>query len=94
VQRAARLAGIRSRPYETPREFSRRVGFVIDREPEARQLAEAYEEYRYGRPGSPQSDPATAERAYLMLRNKLFGGILRRRALKQRDREMDYRPFG
>jgi transglutaminase-like putative cysteine protease len=94
VQRAARHAGIRSRPYETPREFSRRVGFVIDREPEARQLAEAYEEYRYGRPGSPQSDPATAERAYLMLRNKLFGGILRRRALKQRDREMDYRPFG
>lgn len=94
VQRAARLAGIRSRPYETPREFSRRVGFVVDREAEARQLATAYEEVRYGRPGSPRSDPAAAERAYTLLRNKLFGGIVRRRELKQRDREADYRPFG
>lgn len=94
VQRAARLAGIRSRPYETPREFSRRVGFVIEREPEALQLAQAYEEVQYGRPGSPQSDPAIAERAYTALRNKLFGGILRRRELKQRDRDRDYRPMG
>jgi len=94
VQRAANLAGIRSRSYETPREFSRRVGFVVDRPAEAQQLAQAYEEVRYGRPGSPRSDPAAAERAYTMLRNKLFGGILRRRELKQREREADYRPFG
>jgi hypothetical protein len=94
LQRAARLAGINSRPYETPREFSRRVGIVIDKEAEARQLTDAYEEARYGRPDSHRVDPGAAERAYAMLRNTLLGGILRRRELKQREKEIDYRPFG
>jgi flagellar biosynthesis protein FliQ len=94
VQRAARLAGIRSRPYETPREFSRRVGIVVQREAEAKQLADAYEEARYGRPDSRKVDTGAAERAYAMLRNTLLGGILRRRELKQREKEIDYRPFG
>ncbi|MCC7365758.1 MAG: DUF4129 domain-containing protein [Dehalococcoidia bacterium] len=79
VHRVAGWAGLGSRPEETPREWSRRVGSAIEREGEAVQLASAYEESRYGRPDLQRMSDDQAEGAYKQLRNSLFGRVFRRK---------------
>ena len=79
VQRAAGWAGLGSRPAETPREWSRRLGGAIDREDDAKHLAEAYEEARYGRPDLQRVDDAVTAKSYTSLRNTLVGAIFRRK---------------
>ena len=78
AQRAASWAGLDSAREETPREWSNRLGSAIDREYEARTLASAYEEARYGRPDSSKLDEADVTGAYRQLRKTLFRMILRR----------------
>lgn len=79
TQRLAGWAGLGSRPAETAREWSRRVGSAIDREPEAAGLAEAYEESRYGRPDLQRIDDDTALSAYQKVRGALVSKVLRRK---------------
>lgn len=79
VQRAAGWAGLGAKRGETPREWSRRLGAAIDREPDATQLAAAYEEARYGRPDLQREDDAETASAYKRLRNTLLGKVARRR---------------
>jgi len=80
TQRLAGWAGLGGRPEETPREWSQRVGSAVAREDEARRLAEAYEEARYGRPDLQRIEDEDAESSYRKLRNSLFGRIFRRKA--------------
>jgi transglutaminase-like putative cysteine protease len=79
VQRVAGWAGLGSRPAETPREWSRRLGGAIDREDDATHLADAYEEARYGRPDLQRIDDAVAAKSYTSLRNTLIGAIFHRK---------------
>ena len=72
-------AGLARGPAETAREWSRRVGAAIDREPEAAGLAEAYEESRYGRPDLQRIDDDTALSAYQKVRGALVSKVLRRK---------------
>lgn len=78
VQRLSRFVGMAPRPEETAREWSARVGSAVDREAEARTLAMAYEETKYGRPDLQRIDDADAEGAYKRLRQRLTGVLLRR----------------
>jgi transglutaminase-like putative cysteine protease len=78
VQRVAGWAGLGARTGETPREWSRRLGGAIDREADASQLADAYEETRYGPKDLQRVDENVAQKAYHSLRNTLFGAVLRR----------------
>ncbi len=78
TQRVASWAGLGSHKDETPREWSNRLGTSIGRETEAKSLATAYEEARYGRPDSHQVPDAEAESAYKRLRTTLVRMVLRR----------------
>src|SRR4029078_3605741 len=68
TQRLAGWVHLRSRAAETPREWSRRMGKAVDREPEAVQLSDAFEEARYGRPDLQRIDDADANASYKSLR--------------------------
>jgi transglutaminase-like putative cysteine protease len=78
VQRMAGWAHLGARPNETAREWSRRMGTAIEREPEALQLADAYEETRYGRPDLQRIDDDATNNSYLSLRSTLLSTVLRR----------------
>ena len=54
------------------------MGAAIEREPDAIQLAEAYEEVRYGRPDLQRVDESETRGAYLKLRSALASTVLRR----------------
>jgi transglutaminase-like putative cysteine protease len=80
--RTQRLAGwskLGPRRAETPREWSRRMGSAIEREPEATKLASVFEEARYGRGAAPQGDDSEAQAAYRPVRNALVARLLRRK---------------
>mgnify|MGYP002682885561 FL=1 len=83
TQRLAGWAKLGSRPSETPREWSRRMGRSIDRESDAIQLSDAYEESRYGRPDLVRIDDADAESSYNSLRGALAAKLLRRKPRKK-----------
>jgi transglutaminase-like putative cysteine protease len=83
TQRLAGWAGLGSRPAETPREWSRRLGESIQREEPAARLSEAYEESRYGRPDQLRIDDAEAVASYRSLQGPLLGRILGRRKRRQ-----------
>lgn len=78
VQRLGRWAHVSAMPTETPREWSRRLGTAVDRPEDADELADAFEEARYGRPDLQRIDEETASGAYLRLRNALVSAILGR----------------
>ncbi len=78
VQRLAGWAHLGSRNSETAREWSRRMGTAIDHEGDALQLADAYEESRYGRPDLQRIDEDETRSAYLRLRAALTSTVLRR----------------
>jgi hypothetical protein len=78
VQRLAGWAHLGANQHETAREWSRRMGSAIEREPEAIQLADAYEESRYGRPDLQRIDDEETENAYARLRGTLVSTVLRR----------------
>jgi hypothetical protein len=78
VQRVAGWAGLGTRTGETPREWSRRLGGAIDREADASQFADAYEETRYGPKDLQRVDENVAQKAYHSLRNTLLSAVLRR----------------
>jgi uncharacterized protein DUF4129 len=82
IQRLASWAKLGSRPAETPREWSRRMGRSIDREPAAIQLSNAYEEAKYGRPDLVRIDDADAEASYKDLRAALIAKLSRRKPRK------------
>jgi len=79
AQRLAGWTGLGTRPVETPREWSRRVGRAIEREAEAITLTEAYEEARYGRPDRRRVGDEDAEQSYRSLRAALFAKLMRRK---------------
>lgn len=79
TQRFAGWARLGGRESETAREWSRRVGSAIERPDEAKRLAEAYEETRYGRPDLERSDPEATKSAYIRLRNTLLPRVFRRK---------------
>lgn len=83
VQRLAGWAGLGSRAAETPREWSKRLGKAIDREPEAVQLSDAYEESRYGRPDLVRIDDADTDASYTSLRNALVAKLTRRKSRRR-----------
>lgn len=86
VQRLAGWTGLGSKPAETPREWSRRMGRAIERENDAMLLSDAYEESRYGRPDLVRIDEDEAETSYRSLRAALFAKLTRRKP-KQRRRK-------
>ncbi len=79
TQRLAGWAGLGSRPAETPREWSRRVGEAVAVPGEASRLAAAYEEARYGRPEAQRIADDDAASAYRRLRNALWSRVFRRK---------------
>ncbi|MEO9254721.1 MAG: transglutaminase domain-containing protein [Tepidiformaceae bacterium] len=78
VERAAGWAGLAANEAETPREWSRRLGGAIERPEDAKSLADAYEQARYGRPETKRGNEAEAQSAYKRLRNALFAAVFRR----------------
>jgi hypothetical protein len=83
TQRLAGWVHLGSRAAETPREWSRRMGKAVDREPEAVQLSDAFEEARYGRPDLQRIDDADANASYKSLRGALFAKLTRRKTKKK-----------
>ena len=83
TQRLAGWAKLGSKPAETPREWSRRMGRTIDREDDAIQLSNAYEESRYGRPDLVRIDDEDAESSYKNLRGALVAKLTRRKTKKK-----------
>lgn len=78
TQRLAGWGGLGPSRSETPREWSARMGGAVGLPDDARSLAEAYEEQRYGRPDLRRIDDATAETSYRSLRGRLVNRIFRR----------------
>ena len=81
-QRLAGWAKLGPHHAETPREWSRRIGGAISAEDEAKRLAAAFEEARYGRPDLQRIDDSEASGAYLKVRNALAAKIFGRRRKK------------
>jgi hypothetical protein len=54
------------------------MGSTVEREDDALQLADAYEESRYGRPDLQRVDEEDTHNAYLRLRGALASVVLRR----------------
>lgn len=79
TQRLSGWAGLGSRPAETPREWSRRMGSTVEREDEAILLSNAYEEARYGRPDLQRIEDEDAESSYRSLRGALLAKVMRRK---------------
>lgn len=84
TQRLAGWAGLGSKPAETPREWSRRLGRAVQREQPAERLSQAYEESRYGRPDRLRVDEAEAVASYRALRGALLSRLLGRKRDRQR----------
>lgn len=84
AHRLAGWAGMGSRAAETPREWSRRVGGAIDRADDARQLASAYEELRYGRPDLQRIDDESTASSYKRLRRALISAVIRRKPAQRK----------
>jgi hypothetical protein len=59
------------------------MGKAVDREPEAVQLSDAFEEARYGRPDLQRIDDADANASYKSLRGALFAKLTRRKTKKK-----------
>ena len=78
AQRLGTWAGFQPDERATPREWSRQVGEAVELPDDARQLATAYEEARYGRPDLRRYDEDETLRAYVTLRNALVARIFRR----------------
>lgn len=78
TERLAEWAKLGSKPAETPREWSRRLGKSIDREDDALLLSSAYEESRYGRPDLVRIDEEDAESSYRSVRGALTAKLFRR----------------
>lgn len=78
TQRIAGWAGLGSQPWETPREWSHRVGGALSQEEEAAKFATAYEEARYAREEMRHSDEAEVATTYRKLRAGLLRAIPRR----------------
>ena len=83
IQRLAGWAKLGSKPAETPREWSRRMGRSLDRETAALQLSDAYEEARYGRPDLVRIDDEQVETSYKDLRSALLAKLTRRKPKSQ-----------
>ncbi|MBI2764733.1 MAG: transglutaminase domain-containing protein [Chloroflexi bacterium] len=79
TQRIAGWAKLGSRPAETPREWSRRLGEAIAVPDATARLADAYEEARYGRPDLQRIDDAEAESSYKRVRNALWSKLFHRK---------------
>ena len=79
AQRLASWAGMSSRAAETPREWSRRIGTAVAKPDEAKHLAQAFEESRYGRPDLQRIGEEEAASSYKGLRGALMAAILRRK---------------
>ena len=79
TQRLAGWAKLGSRPAETPREWSRRMGRAVDREGDALALSDAYEEARYGRPDLARIDDEDASASYKNVRSALVAKLMRRK---------------
>ncbi|MDZ7727673.1 MAG: transglutaminase domain-containing protein [Dehalococcoidia bacterium] len=78
TQRLGRWAGLSTHEDETPREWSRRAGQAVGYESEALNLAQAYEESRYGRPDLQRIDDDEVQGAYTRLRKALLRRVFRR----------------
>ena len=78
TQRVAGWAGLGSEPWETPREWSQRLGGAIAQEDDAAKFAAAYEESRYGRKDTQHFDDIEVTSAYRRLRGRLLRTIPRR----------------
>jgi transglutaminase-like putative cysteine protease len=78
TQRVAGWAGLGSQPWETPREWSQRLGGAIAQEEDAAKFATAYEESRYGRKDLQRVDDAEVAGTYRKLRGRLLRAIPRR----------------
>lgn len=83
TQRLSGWVGLGSRPAETPREWSRRMGKTIEREDDAVLLSNAYEEARYGRPDLQRIEDEDANTSYRNLRGALVAKLLRRKPKTQ-----------
>jgi hypothetical protein len=83
TQRLAGWAKLGSRSAETPREWSRRMGRAIDREGDAIQLSNAYEESRYGRPDLVRIDDDETDSSYRSVRGALLSKLTRRKPKKK-----------
>jgi transglutaminase-like putative cysteine protease len=83
TQRLATWGRIGPNSAETPREWSRRMGGAVGLEDDAKSLAEAYEESRYGRPDLRRIEDSTAVSSYKSLRGRLLSRIFRRYGQKQ-----------
>lgn len=79
TQRLGRWAGLGTHEDETPREWSRRAGRAVGHEAEALNLAQAYEESRYGRPDLQRADDDEVLGAYTRLRKALLRRVFRRK---------------
>ncbi len=79
AQRLASWAGMSSRAAETPREWSRRIGTAVAKPDEAKHLAQAFEESRYGRPDLQRIGEVVAASSYYGLRGALLAAFLRRK---------------
>ncbi len=79
TQRLSGWVGLGSRPAETPREWSRRMGKTIEREDDAIALSNAYEEARYGRPDLKRIEEEEAATSYRNLRTALLAKLMHRK---------------
>lgn len=84
TQRLAAWAGLGSRPAETPREWSRRLGVAIQREEPAVRLSQAYEESRYGRPDQYRIAEEEAATSYRSIRSALLARMFGRGQARRR----------
>ncbi|MGH2634074.1 MAG: DUF4129 domain-containing transglutaminase family protein [Tepidiformaceae bacterium] len=78
TQRVAGWAGLGSEVWETPREWSQRLGGALDQEDDAAKFAAAYEESRYGRKDVQSIDESEVTTAYRKLRARLLRAIPKR----------------
>ncbi len=76
--RLATLAGMRPSTYETPREFSARLGSSVDGAEGAGYLAAAYERTRFGGKELAEDEAERAESAWRSVRSALARRVVRR----------------
>jgi hypothetical protein len=78
--RWGKAGGVRHDPVSTPREYARRVGRRYpDVRPEAYEVVDAYEEYRYGNVAPSSSSVEHAAMSLRHLRRRVLRSVIRRR---------------